>query len=390
MSESLFIFDADLAEKEPLKAKVANWGCCANISEKVTPYYSFIPKDKIRISRELLINWVDAIIAEGLPISRVRDNDIVAKNWRQQKVLLYSNCKSYELFLNNVKKAISAKKPIIVKGTKKGQEYYNYTHQEMLRGEIVEVDSSQRIVIKILNHKHDTFEGETAIVHPLYFTHEDGTPLLDEKVLKKEEFGDKQVFYPGYLVRVDVDKVKNTERLFIHTLLRFAWHESYSGFIESYFNMKKDVPEADFFELLVMVSVAGNYSGGNGICQNPEHANYFRKKKDILTDLRKGSAINTSFTAPPMVSIGNYSEIQQNLRGNNVRKAYEDLLYASYGKKNKEVLTAVSIQDYGELTKGNKYIIRNENERSYKVLADDYCERWYRKARFSNLKTEIE
>lgn len=402
---SYFLRNIAKAEKQgtDLRADcLTKGGCCSDIRRWFKGQYYTIVRDKdLKVTKDLFERWVNTLMAENFPILGFKRNDIIPKDNNLFENKQTQVVKQATHFMNPIHKeiihglaqSIGGKKEVYIRGTDRGENLYYWTGANMKKGVITKVNESNGLIhIKIVEHELDLLIGDVHEVEIQAFNDYDSNiPLISEKELgakPKEE--KKSNYYGAYLVTVDSTKLSSNELLATHSLLRHSWATKYQGFVEMFYTMKEAVPEATFFELLLMVHIKGNYTGYYGIYE-PGNKGGFMPTSKIMKALKINSQgnINVSVHADPKMR-DLHANACKYIKEKNYRKGYETMLIASYGSKNKEVRTVVAISDHGHLTKDSEYNIIDESYNAYKVTADDFAFRWYQKKRFNKVKVLVD
>jgi len=396
---SYFICNADKAEKDSdnLSAYFQKAGCCSGIRDWVNnSYFSVVRKIDLTVNHKVYESWIETLIENNFPITEFKENDLIPKETdlfsektvTKNKIAQYAKHPNYRDLLVSIEKSITKGNKIFVRGTDRGEDLYYWTATSMKKGQIIGVDNSLGLVtVKILEHDLDLLHGDSHDVELQVFNDYDSNiPMISELELGEVKVKKPETKYlDGYLIKVDSTNLSSKEVLAVHSLIRYGWHTNYTNFIDNFFTVKKAVPEATFFELLLMVSFAGNYSGYHSIFE-PNNKGGFMPSSKIVKNLNSSpDNINGSVYQEPKLKDLHANAIKF-LKAGNWRKGYEDMLVASYGSKNKELRTIKALSDFGQLTKKVDYTIIDENYSSYKVTADDFSFRWYKKERFSTPK----
>lgn len=386
-------------QKNKTPVVVNRYDCCATLSEAKTVYDVYIPEEILPPSSEQVIDdWISLIMNAGFPVEMPRKNNLVETTIRNK--IKYYNCDTFQRVMQDLKERINGKKSlksageeIFIKGTKRGGKVYRWTAENLRKAKIIDVDLSEGVA-HIAAEEHDDesiTKGEVFKVVLYYFDYMDGTPVMDMQVLEEELNNYIIKYVPGYLIRIDPRGKSSMIKLATLTLVRYLWIDSYKNLIPDFYEIKESVSEGTFFEILLLASAKNGYNGGRaifdfgGIGERGDDGEfpYFKSEKEIWKDLSSGEMnINSSFWGKPIKEYLSFQNFRNDLLAKKYRKAYGDMLYASYGKKGKDAQVVKAIENHGFITKDKQYLVRDENEQSYKVVSDDYSAKWYKKDRF--------
>lgn len=376
-------------------------GCCSGISNWIKEeYYSVVKPSDLTVKPKMFIEWIRVLMGESFPIVEVKQNDFIPKDTDMFKeksttvtTAIHFKNPVYMDTLMAIGKRLQKGEKVYVRGTERGEALYNWTDSQLKKAEVVNVNPNNGFMdIKILEHDLDLLHGDIHDVELQAFNDYDSNiPLITEKELGKEVKKEDPTYYDCILVRVDAKGLNHNELLAVHSLIRYGWHSKYTQLIQRFFEARAAVPEATFFELLLMVSIRGNYSGYYSIFE-PSHKGGFMPSSKIMNNLKNAKSDINGCVYQKLNIPDIYENAKKFLRESNpnYRKGYEALLISSYGSKNKELRCVKAKEDFGQLTGDKEYTIIDENYGSFKVTADDYSFRWYKKERFKSPKVLVD
>lgn len=370
--------------------------CCSFFKRCNSRHYSIIPKKHLNIKTELFFDWVKKLQDLGHPVSDPIENEWIV-NRRHFSLGVLD--KSHPGFVDE--EEIKRLQERINNGEKIGVigDYLSYNQgmgglSPETRGVLVSIDKRDQQNRAIVVFEGSSSYGKNTQLH--YLLDENTGEYLVSTIPKFHEFWYdkyKKEILNAYLICVRGQEQHEYDRLLTHTLLRYTWSSSYKNMLPTFYEILAELPRINFYHALALAQIKYDYNGYFGVFPNIGSSNnpnarllYFINPKAVQPGVIKGG-INSFFGSNLGITPYDLKEVRGLLKNKNYEKAYSIVYKASFRLMKLETIKELEAKmNFGELTKGKKYAAYAENEKSYKVLANDFCRRWYKKVRFNESK----
>ncbi len=197
----------------------------------------------------------------------------------------------------------------------------------------------------------------------------------------------------GLSIKLNFDILKNVNttgeiynirynKLFLYQILRYLWAPLHIKYSEEYFKIKDSLEKYDFMEILSLINVivfSGNYyspfpSSENGILTNSNINEVFEKTAVHSTN----QATSKTVLYPKFIR-----SIRNAYKKGEFELAMVNLINATYGVRPEiKKITIISKSNFGFLSENTEYTVLDQNSKAFKIHADDFADRWYKKTRF--------